>query len=143
MNSQDSKLLLLRLSREPVIGIFHEYAHVGKGNYIRASGQHGWFKTQVDDCSKIVGGTQCIESLEVYALPLSIHSGLAYLHPIHPHTDTNLDSYPHVVFTPPQEWDPTVLDHAITPELLEDIDSSSDDSLLDDPFFNEFGEMNQ
>ena len=29
------------------------------------------------------------------------------------------------------------------PELLEDIDTSSDDSLLDDPFFDEFSEMNQ
>ena len=76
-------------------------------------------------------------------LSLSIHIGLAYVHSICPPNDTDLDSYPLVVFTSPQEWDQTLLDHGISTDLLEDIDTSSDDSLLDDTLFDEFGEMNQ
>ena len=97
-------------------------------------------KPQVDE---VVGDKQCNESLESYALPLSIDSGLTYLHSIHPPTSIDIDSYPHVVFTSPHRWDPTVLEHDIIPELLEDTDTSSDDSLLDDPFFGEFVEMNE
>ena len=58
------------------------------------------------------------ESVEVYALHLSIDSGLAYHHSICPPTDIDLDSYSHVIFTSPQKSDPTVLVYDITPELL-------------------------
>ena len=48
--------VVLVTNKGPVIGIFHEYAHLGKGSSIHAYGQLDWFKTQVDDCSKVVGG---------------------------------------------------------------------------------------
>ena len=35
----------LDVKKGPFIGIFHEYAHLGKGNSIHASGQLEWFKT--------------------------------------------------------------------------------------------------
>ena len=105
MSSQDSTLffaaVVLDTNEGPVNGIIHEYADHGKGSSIQDSVQLEWFKTQVDD-SKVVGEKQCIESIECYALPLSIDSGLAYLHSIHPPTDIDLDSYTHVVLPHPR-----------------------------------------
>ena len=49
---------LLDTQKGPIIGIFHEYAHLGKGKSYNASGQMEWFNCQVDDRSKIVGGAQ-------------------------------------------------------------------------------------
>ena len=48
---------LLNTSLGKVIGIFNEYAHLGKGSSIHSSGQLEWFKTHVDDKSIKVGGT--------------------------------------------------------------------------------------
>ena len=49
--------------------------------------------------------------------------------------------YPRVFFTSPDIWDPSVLDHEITPSLLEDINQHSDDSLLQDSIFDEYGDL--
>ena len=132
---------LLDTQKGPIIGIFHEYAHLGKGKSIHASGQMEWFNCQVDDRSKIVGGAQRIETSEGYVIPLSIETGLVYLHPIRIPTDQDLQNYPHVFFTSPDIWDPSVLDHEITPSLLEDINQHSDDSLLQDSIFDEYGDL--
>ena len=48
---------LLNTSLGKVIGIFNEYAHLGKGSSIHSSGQLEWFKTHVDEKSIKVGGT--------------------------------------------------------------------------------------
>ena len=53
---------LLDTQNGPIIGIFHEYAHLGKGKFIHAAGQMEWFNCKVDDRSKVVGGTQRIET---------------------------------------------------------------------------------
>ena len=42
---------LLDTQKGPIIGVFHEYAHLGKGRSIRAAGQMEWFNCQVDDRS--------------------------------------------------------------------------------------------
>ena len=132
---------LLDTQKGPIIGIFHEYAHLGKGKSIHASGQMEWFNCQVDDRSKIVGGAQRIETPEGYVIPLSIETRLVYMHPIRIPTDQDLQNYPHVFFTSPDIWDPSVLDHEITPSLLEDINQHSDDSLLQDSIFDEYGDL--
>ena len=132
---------LLDTQKGPIIGIFHEYAHLGKGKSIHASGQMEWFNCQVDDRSKIVGGAQRIETSEGYVIPLSIESGLVYMHTIRIPTDQDLQNYPHVFFTSPDIWDASVLDHEITPSLLEDINQHSDDSLLQDSIFDEYGDL--
>ena len=49
---------LLNTSQGKVIGIFNEYAYLGKGSSIHSSGQLEWFKTNVDEKSIKVGGTQ-------------------------------------------------------------------------------------
>ena len=92
---------LLDTQKGPIIRIFHEYAHLGKGKSIHASGQMEWFNCQVDDRSKIVGGAQRIETSEGYVIPLSIESGLVYMHTIRIPTDQDLQNYPHVFFTSP------------------------------------------
>ena len=100
---------LLDTQKGPIIGVFHEYAHLGKGKSIHASGQMEWFNCQVDDRSKIVGGAQRIETPEGYVIPLSIETGLVYMHPIRIPTDQDLQIYPHVILHPlifgiPQFW---------------------------------------
>ena len=49
------------------------------------------------------------------------------MHAIRIPTDQDLQNYPHVFFTSPDIWDASVLDHEITPSLLEDINQHSDD----------------
>ena len=132
---------LLDTQKGPIIGVFHEYAHLGKGRSIHAAGQMEWFNCQVDDRSKIVGGAQRIETSEGYVIPLSIESGLVYMHSIRIPSDQDLQNYPHVFFTSPDIWDASVLDHEITPSLLEDINQHSDDSLLQDSIFDEYGDL--
>ena len=132
---------LLDTQKGPIIGVFHEYAHLGKGWSIHAAGQMEWFNCQVDDRSKIVGGAQRIETSEGYVIPLFIESGLVYMHTIRIPTDQDLQTYPHVFFTSPDIWDASVLDHEITPSLLEDINQHSDDSLLQDSIFDEYGDL--
>ena len=132
---------LLDTQKGPIIGVFHEYAHLGKGRSIHAAGQMEWFNCQLDDRSKIVGGAQRIETSEGYVIPLSIESGSVYMHSIRIPTDQDLQNYPHVFFTSPDIWDASVLDHEITQSLLEDINQHSDDSLLQDSIFDEYGDL--
>ena len=54
----------LNTSQGKVIGIFNEYAYLGKGSSIHSSGQLEWFKTNVDEKSVKVGGTQHITTLD-------------------------------------------------------------------------------
>ena len=131
---------LLDTQKGPIIGVFHEYAHLGKGRSIHAAGQMEWFNCQVDDRSKLVGGTQRIKTSEGYVIPLSIESGLVYMHSMRIPTDHDLQNYPHVFFTSPDIWDTSVLDHWIPPSLLEDINQHSDASLLQDSIFDAYGE---
>ena len=125
---------LLDTQKGSIIGVFHEYAHLGKGRSIHAAGQMEWFNCQVDDRSKLVGGAQSIQTSEGYVIPLSIESGLVYMHFMRFPTDHDLQNYPHVFFTSPDIWNTSVLDHGIPQFLLEDINQHSDDSLLQDSF---------
>ena len=100
---------LLNTSQGKVIGIFHEYAYLGKGSSIHSSGQLEWFKTNVDEKSVKVGGTQLITTLDGYSVPLLIKDDLAYATSLERPTDLDMDTYPHVFFTSPDEWDPQSL----------------------------------
>ena len=64
------------------------------------------------------------------------------MHSIWVPTDDDLQQYPHVFFTQPDIQDISVLDHAITPALLKEIQQEADDSLLkDNSMFDEFGDL--
>ena len=133
---------LLNTSLGKVIGIFNEYAHLGKGSSIHSSGQLEWFKTHVDEKSIKVGGTQLITTLEGYSVPLLIKDGLAYATSLGRPTDQDMDTYPHVFFTSPEEWHPSVLDH--DPPPLDGLDPSQVlDQPFGDPMFDAYGDFNE
>ena len=133
---------LLNTSLGKVIGIFNEYAHLGKGSSIHSSGQLEWFKTHVDEKSIKVGGTQLITTLEGHSVPLLIKDGLAYATSLGRPTDQDMDTYPHVFFTSPDEWDPAVLDH--DPPPLDGLDPSQVlDQPFGDPMFDAYGDFNE
>ena len=133
---------LLNTSLGKVIGIFNEYAYLGKGSSIHSSGQLEWFKTLVDEKSIKVGGTQLITTLDGYSVPLLIRDGLAYATSLGRPTDQDMDTYPYVFFTSPDEWDPSVLDH--DPPHLDGLDPSQvSDQPFGDPMFDAHGDFNQ
>ena len=133
---------LLNTSQGKVIGIFNEYAYLGKGSSIHSSGQLEWFKTNVDEKSVKVGGTQLITTLDGYSVPLLIKDGLAYATSLGRPTDQDMDTYRHVFFTSPDEWDPSVLDH--DPPHLDGLDPSQvPDQLFGDPLFDAYGDFNK
>ena len=133
---------LLKTSQGKVIGIFNEYAYLGKSSSIHSSGQLEWFKTNVDEKSVKVGGTQLITTLDGYSVPLLIKDGLAYATSLGKPTDQDMDTYPHVFFTSPDEWDPSVLDH--DPPHLDGLDPSQvPDQPFGDPMFDAYGDFNE
>ena len=56
---------------------------------------------KVDDRYKVVGGAQRNETPDVYVFPLTIESGLVYMHSIQVPTNNDLQQYPHDFFTSP------------------------------------------
>ena len=131
---------LLDTQKGPIIGVFHEYAHLGKGRSIHAAGQMEWFNCKVDDRSQHVGGAQSIQTSEGYVVSLSIEYGLVYMHSMRIPTDHDLQNYPHVLFISRDIWDTSVLDHGIPPFLPEAINPHSADSLSPDSNFDAYGE---
>ena len=133
---------LLNTSQGKVIGIFNEYAYLGKGSSIHSLRQLEWFKTNVDEKSVKVGGTQLITTLDGYSVPLLIKDGLAYATSLVRPTDQDMDTYPHVFFTSPDEWDPSVFDH--DPPHLDGLDPSQvPDQPFGDPMFDAYGDFKQ
>jgi Reverse transcriptase (RNA-dependent DNA polymerase) len=121
----------------PVIAIMHQYALIGTGHSIHAPCQIEHFKNFVDEKSKRIGGTQCIKTLDGYAIPLVIQNGLARLK-IRPYTDEEFDKLPHVFLTSESLWDPSVmdddpLDKAQWYDAIEGLDDPNS------PRFDEFG----
>ena len=128
---------LLNTYQGKVIGIFNEYAYLGKGSSIHSSGQLEWFKTNVDEKSVKLGGTQLITTLDGYSVPL-----LSYATSLGRPADQDMDTYPHVFFTSPDEWDPSVLDH--DPPHLDGLDPSQvPDQPFGDPMFDAYGDFSE
>ena len=73
-----------------VVLLCHEYAHLGKGSPIHASGQLEWFHSRVDEHKKIVDGQQHLVTLEGHTIHISINSGLAHIHPVSIPSDHDL-----------------------------------------------------
>ena len=112
------------------------------GSSIHSSGQVEWFKTNVDEKSVKGGGTQLFTTLDGYSVPLLIKDGLAYATSLGKPTDQDMDTYPHVFFTSPDEWDPSVLDHE--PPHLDGLDPSQvPDQPFGDPMFDAYGDFNE
>ena len=118
---------LLNIPQGKVIGMINEYAYLWKGSSIHSSGHLEWLQTNVDETSVKVGGTQLINTLDGYSVPLLIKDGLAYATSLGKPTDQDMDTYPHVFITSPDEWD-----HSQVP-----------DQPLGDPMFDAHGDFNQ
>ena len=118
---------LLNTPQGKVTGIFNEYAYLWKGSSIHSSGQLEWLQTNVDETSVKVGGTQLITTLDEYSVPLLIKDGLAYATSLGKSTEQDMDTYPHVFITSPDEWDP----------------SQVPDQPFGDPMFDTHGDFNQ
>ena len=118
---------LLNTPQGKVIGIFNEYAYLWKGSSIHSSGQLEWLQTNVDETSVKVGGTQHINTLDAYSVPLLIKDGLAYATSLGRPTDQDMDTYPHVFITSPDKWD-----HSQVP-----------DQPFGDPMLDAYGDFNQ
>ena len=133
---------LLNTSQGKVIGIFNEYAYLEKGSSIHSSGQLEWFKTNFDEKSVKVCGTQLITTLDGYSVPLLIKDGLADATSLGKPTDQDMDTYPHVFFTSSDEGDSSVLDH--DPPHLDGLDPSQvPDPPFGDPMFDAYGDVNE
>ena len=113
---------LIQTQHGPIIGIFHQYAHLGSGKTIHSVSQLRHFGTIVDDKPRKFGGKRRLETLDGYIIPLSIRAGLPYMD-MSPPTPEEIDTYPHVFFTADTEWHP----QSITDEY-----SVSDMELTDD-----------
>ena len=118
---------LLNTPQGKAIGIFNEYAYLWKGSSIHSSSQLEWFQTNVDETSVKVGGTQLITTLDGYSVPLLIKDDLAYATSLGKPTDQDMDTYPHVFITSPDEWDP----------------SQVPDQPFGDPMFDAYGDFNE
>ena len=95
----------------PVIAIFHQYAHLGTGKTIHSSVQLEEFRLQVDEkSSRIPGGLQRIKTPDGYVHPIRIKDGLPYVS-LHPYTNTEWETLPHVIWTHDSDWDPSIFDH--------------------------------
>ena len=80
--------------------------------------------------------------MDRYSVPLLIKDGLAYATSLGKPTDQDMDTYPHVFFTSPDEWDPSVLDH--DPPHLDGLDPSQvPDQPFGDPMFDAYGDFNE
>ena len=118
---------LLNTPQGKVIGIFNEYAYLWKGSSIHSSGQLEWLQTNVHETSVKVGGTQLINTLDGYSVPLLIKDGLAHATFLGRPTDQDMDTYPHFFITSPDKWD-----HSQVP-----------DQPFGDPMFDAYGDCNQ
>ena len=118
---------LLNTPQGKVTGIFNEYAYLWKGSSIHSSGQLEWLQTHVHETSVKVGGTQLINTLDGYSVPLLIKDGLTYATSLGRLTNLDMDTYPHVFITSPDKWD-----HS---QVL--------DQLFADPMFDTHGGFNQ
>ena len=132
---------LINTQRGPIIGIFNQYAHSGKGHTVHSVNQMKHFGLIVDDIPLQYTGTQCIITPDGYHIPLSIRNGLPWMDMSAPNP-TELNSYPHVLFTSDMPWDPQIIDHEYN---VDDLIPPSDPDLLSPAYhpdtLNDFGDI--
>jgi hypothetical protein len=132
---------LIQTNKGPIIGIFHQYAHYGKGQTVHSSNQLKAFGIMVDDTPRhLPGGTQRLLTPEGYFIPISIRNGLPYID-MSPPTDEELSTYPHVIFTSDLPWNPDLIDNEYT---IEDLDIHEDDIITSSYHpntLNDYGEI--
>ena len=101
---------VVQTQKGPVIAIFNQYAHIGTGKTIHSSVQLEEFGLEVNEKSvHVPGGLQHIKMPDGYVLPIQIKDGLPYV-ALHPYTDDEWETLPHIHWTHDSDWDPAVFD---------------------------------
>ena len=81
--------------------------------------------------------------MEGYATPIIFKDGLAYIKTLVRPNDQELETYPHVFFTSPDTWEPSLLDHEFSPEDEITWSPLQDSRPFYDPLFDAQGDLNQ
>ena len=116
----------------PTLGRDHPFIHQVNLNGLRPM--------LMKNLSKLVVPNLSLLWMDI--LPLLIKDGLAYATSLGRPTDQDMDTYPHVFFTSPDEWDPSVHDH--DPPHLDGLDPSQvPDQPFGDPMFDAYGYCNE
>ena len=131
---------LIQTQNGPVIGIFNQYAHSGKGHTVHSVNQMKHFGMIVDDVPLSLSGKQCIITPDGYHIPLSIRQGLPWMDMSQP-TLSDMDSYPHVMFTADMPWDPQVHDHEYNIHELPPLNADQLDPAYHPDTLNNYGEL--
>jgi len=131
----------------PVCLILHQYALIGKSKSIHSSVQMECHDILVDKRSRKLrkGGQQCLTTVEGCKIPLHIRRGLPYMD-MHPPSDHELGTLPHVVLTSDTDWNPTKADNEIkTNDVWFDAIESQPPGTQDygDTKFNQLGYYNR
>jgi hypothetical protein len=139
--------LVEQTNRGPIIGLFPQYAYLGKGRTIHSAVQMEAFGLDVDEKPRKARhpGQQRIVTPDGYVIPLSIRNGLPYMDMRYP-TDADMKNYPHVYFTEDTDWNPAQLDdeYVDDPDGLDRGAYQSDiegDELTFSSDVNDFGEF--
>ena len=119
----------------------YDKGHTIHSSTIHSSGQIESFKNSVDERSVLVGCKQRICTIDGYAMPLVYRGGLIYHFLLDKPPDEDLEMYPAVHLTGPDEWDLSVLDFT-HPSCDEEPPWSNDptERFAFDPKFDEFGD---
>ena len=129
---------VLNTTSGPVIGIFHQYAHYGKGQTLHSPLQMEAFGLDVYDHSIASGKIKPrITTPDGFHIPLEVRMGLVYMS-MHVPTDEDMDSLPHVTMTSDSLWNPSVFDTDCSFEELENpFKETSEESKMDNDFWEE------
>ena len=115
---------LITTNKGPIIGIFNQYANYGKGLTVHSVNQLKQFGILIDDTPRCLhGGKQGLETPNGYFIHINIRNGLPYIDMSLP-SDTDMDLYPHDIFTSDLPCSPQILDSEY---LAKDMDLTEDD----------------
>ena len=85
---------VIQTTTEPIISIFHNYAHHGEGHTIHSSLQLEAFGSTVEHHSSCLQHrAQQITTLDGHVIPLVLKSGLFYMS-MYPPSDKELEEFP-------------------------------------------------
>jgi len=116
--------------------IMRQHARFGTGRTIHSSGQIEHCGNVADDRSMRVKGRQNIKTLDGFVIPLDIINGPPHLK-MHPNTDEECKTLPHIILTSGDTWDPKVLDSVLSDKddwcnAVKDLDEGNLDSPFDE-----------
>jgi hypothetical protein len=66
-------------SRGVIVGVFHQYSHLGTGKTVHSANQISYFGVQTWEIPRIIAGQQRLPHPDGYVIPLSVRNGLPYM----------------------------------------------------------------